>query len=334
MTKILYICGSVNQTKMMHKISMHFTKAENYFSPFYADGLERILAERSYLDFSILGGAFRKATETYLNENRLFIDYRGEGRDYDLVFICTDLIYPKNIRNKKVILVQEGMTDPENIMYYLVKYLHLPRYYASTSTTGMSNFYSYFCVASEGYKKLFTKKGADPNKIIVTGIPNFDNVKENLHNEFPYKDFVLVATSDSRETFKYENRIKFIKECIKIAKGRQLIFKLHPNEIPERAEREIKTIVPNAIVYSKGNIDIMIANCSTLITKYSSVVFIGIALNKEVYSYFNLNELRELCPIQNSGNSAKNIAAVGKALLQEENIEQSYKKLNLILGEI
>ena len=145
-----------------------------------------------------MGGEFRKRSEKYLKDNKLKIDYRGEGNYYDLVFTCTDLIIQKNIKGKKIILVQEGMTDPEDIMYYIVKYLKLPRYFASTSTTGLSNYYKYFCVASEGYKELFIKKGVSPEKIIVTGIPNFDNVKENINNDFIYRDYVLVA--DIRHT--------------------------------------------------------------------------------------------------------------------------------------
>ena len=49
---------------------------------------------------------------------------------YDLVVTCSDLVVPKNIRHGRVVLVQEGMTDPENMAYYLVKYLGLPRYLA------------------------------------------------------------------------------------------------------------------------------------------------------------------------------------------------------------
>ena len=30
-----------------------------------------------------------------------------------------------------------------------------------------------FCVASEGYRDLFISKGVKPEKIYVTGIPNF-----------------------------------------------------------------------------------------------------------------------------------------------------------------
>ncbi|MFH0736309.1 MAG: CDP-glycerol glycerophosphotransferase family protein [bacterium] len=330
---ILYIGGSINQTKMMHKISMQLPFGNNYFSTFYGDGLIRFCAEHKLLDFTILGGAFKRASEQYLIENNLKIDYRGQNRNYDLVFTCTDLIVPKNIKNKNIILVQEGMTDPEDIMYYLVKYLKLPRYLASTSTTGLSDRYKYFCVASEGYKKLFIKKGVKAEKIIVTGIPNFDNVKENNNNDFIYKDYALVATSDTRETFKYENRKKFILECKKIAGDKEIIFKLHPNEKHDRAEKEIKSLIPDAIIFKNGNIDNMIANCSVLITKYSSVVYIGLALNKKVYSYFNIEMLKQLTPIQNNGNSAKNISRIAKLILHQSDEINESKNLNLILSE-
>ncbi|MDH7606128.1 MAG: hypothetical protein QHH13_14605, partial [Melioribacter sp.] len=226
--------------------------------------------------------------------------------------------------------VQEGMTDPENIGFYLVKYFNFPRWIASTSAMGMSNLYDIFCVASEGYKKLFIKKGAEPEKIIVTGIPNFDNAKQYLNNDFPYKNYVLVATSDMRETFKYENRKKFIKKCVEIANGRQLIFKLHPNEKYERAVREINKYAPGALIFQNGNTNHMIANCDVLITRYSSVVYIGLALGKEVYSSFDINELKELMPIQNNGTSAERIARIGIHLLESrdyslEDIHEQYE---------
>jgi hypothetical protein len=307
--KALFICGSHNQTTMMHKISKHLNGFDSYFTPYYDDGLIGYLAEKGLLEFTILGDKLRRKTEAYLINNSLNIDPNKRNNDYDLVFTCSDLIIPHNIRKDRIILVQEGMTDPENIMFYFAKYLGFPRYLASTSTTGLSDAYKLFFVASEGYKKLFIKKGVNPNKIIVTGIPNFDNVDKLLQNDFPLKNYVLVATSDSRETFKYENRKKFIQESLKIADGRQIIFKLHPNENIIRATKEINKYAPQALVYSEGNIDHMIANCDVLITKYSSVVYIGIALGKEVYSYFNIDTLKELSPIQNNGRSAELIAS-------------------------
>lgn len=314
-SKILFICGSLNQTTMMHKISRHFPDKQCYFTPFYSDGFLKLLARTSILDFSILGGQFKQRTFSYLNKHDLKIDFEGTDNEYDLVYTCSDLIVPKNIRNKKLILVQEGMTDPENLMYYLVKNLKLPRWMASTSVTGLSDAYDKFCVASEGYKELFIKKGVNPGKIVVTGIPNFDNCKEYLDNNFPHKHYVLVATSDSRETYKYENRKKFIEQAKAIANGKQLIFKLHPNENIERATAEINEYAPGSLVYSSGNTSHMIANCDTLVTRYSSVVYIGLALGKEVFSEFDLTELKKLVPLQNDGTSSDAIAEVGRRLL-------------------
>jgi hypothetical protein len=312
---ILFIGGSMNQTTMMHKISEYFTDDNIYFSPYYGHGYIHFLVKIGMLNFSILGGRFFANTMKYFEENNLKVDYRGLQREYDLVFTCQDLIFPKNIKKTRVILVQEGMTDPKSIMYWLVKYLNFPRYSASTAATGLSDFYDLFCVASEGYKDLFLKNGIKENKIVVTGIPNFDELNKYSASDFPYNGFVLVATSDARETFKIENRKGFIKESIKIAKGRQLIFKLHPNENFERATREIKSLVPDAIVLTSGDINEMIANAEVLVTQYSSCVYTGLALGKEVHSYFDLNELKKLLPIQNGGLSAKKIAEVGHSLL-------------------
>ncbi len=324
--KILFICGSMNQTTMMHNISTHFSDYDCYFTPYYSEGLIKALSNTTLLDFSLLGGQFRKRTIKYLQENNLKLDFEGKSNKYDLVFTCSDLIVPKNIKDKKVILVQEGMTDPENLIYHLVKRLKLPRWLASTSTTGLSDEYDKFCVASEGYKELFIKKGVKKEKIAVTGIPNFDNCKQYLNNNFPHKNFVLVATSDSRETYKFENRKKFIEEAKKIANGKQLIFKLHPNENVERATAEINLHAPGSIIYHQGNTEHMIANCDVLVTRYSSVVYVGLALGKKVYSKFNLNELKKLQPIQNNGTSSLNIANVARELLAKEKVTEPLKE--------
>lgn len=315
--KILFIGGSLNQTTMMHQIAQHLSEYECFFTPYYADGLVGYAVKRGWANFSILGGPMKQLTDTYLEEHGLQIDRGGVRNHYDLVLTGSDLLIQKNIRNKKIILVQEGMTDPENLMYYLVKWFKLPRFLASTSTNGLSNAYQRFCVASEGYKELFTRKGADPDKMVVTGIPNFDNAIQYLNNPFPYRHYVLVATSDARETFKWDNRKRFIKQALEIADGRPLIFKLHPNEKKERATREILALAPKALVFADGNTNHMIANCDVLITQYSSVVYIGLALGKEVHSYFDLRMLKHLLPIQNGGTSAKRIADLCREVLDE-----------------
>ncbi|MFQ3599349.1 MAG: hypothetical protein SNJ55_03970 [Chloroherpetonaceae bacterium] len=317
--KIFFICGSTNQTTQMHQIAKCLPEYDHVFSPYYGDGMLDILRKYDIDRMSVACNRMVNRCLAYLKLHDLAIDYQGKHIDeYDLVLTCSDLVIPKNIVNKKVILVQEGMTDPENFAYHLVKaFPFLPRWIASTSTTGLSDLYDVFCVASEGYRDLFIRKGVKPEKIRVTGIPNFDNCVKYHQNDFPHKHFVLVCTSDSRETLKFENRKAFIERAVKIANGRQLIFKLHPNENFKRAIREIEKYAPGALVYTSGSAEEMIANCDVLITRFSSTVYVGMALGKEVYSDFDLNDLRRMTPIQNGGTSAQNIAAVARELLDD-----------------
>ena len=225
---------------------------------------------------------------------------------------------PHNIRGSKILLVQEGMTDPENWVFHLHKRLPwlVPRWVASTACTGMSDLYTKFCVASPGYRDFFAhRKGANPDKIVVTGIPNFDDCRKHLDNDFPHRGYALVCTSDVRETWRFENRRKFLERCVEYAGGRPLIFKLHPNEKLQRAEREIAEVAPGALVYQTGSAEAMIANCDVLVTQFSSVVYVGLALGKEIHSYFDLEELVRLLPLQH-GRAAENIGHVCRQLLQ------------------
>ena len=325
--KVLFICGSINQTSQMHQIARNLVDCDVRFTPYYADGIIETLRRKDYLNFTVLGNKLALRCLEYLRRHNLPIDMRGQEGGYDLVFTCSDLVVPANIRGCKIMLVQEGMTDPENLMYRLVKTLHLPRYLASTSTTGLSDCYGYFCVASEGYRRLFIRKGVRPEKVRVTGIPNFDNCKKYLNNEFPHHGYVLVATSDMRETLKWENRKRFIRNCLELADGKQLIFKLHPNENVDRAKREINRLAPDALVYTGGNVSHMIANCDVLVTRYSSVVYVGLALGKTVYSDFDLDQLADMTPIQNDGCSARLIAWVGQRYMNHAPVPEAYEEV-------
>jgi CDP-glycerol glycerophosphotransferase (TagB/SpsB family) len=138
---------------------------------------------------------------------------------------------------------------------------------------------------------------------------------QHRNNDFPYRSYVLAATSDARETFKFDNRKRFLRTVVERAKGRRIIFKLHPNERVERATREIRRHAPGALIFQDGDINPMVANCDVLITQYSSVAYVGLALGKEVYSYFDVNELQRLLPVQNGGTSARNIADVCRSVL-------------------
>ncbi|MBS1530275.1 MAG: hypothetical protein JSU01_08205, partial [Bacteroidetes bacterium] len=103
--------------------------------------------------------------------------------------------------------------------------------------------------------------------------------------------------------------------------------KLHPNEKFDRAEAEIRQYAPaGTLIYQSGNTSHMIANCSELITQYSTVVYTGLALGKKVHSYFDINELRRLAPLQNGGTSAKNIANICRAYVEFEGDRKAFLK--------
>lgn len=320
--KILFICGSNNQTTQMHQISQHLGEYEQSFTPYYCDWFMDTCRKLNLIEMTIGGNRSRNRCLDYLKKHNLPIDLHGAQGGYDLVVTCTDMVVPKNIRKYPIVVVQEGILDPQNWVFQIVTRLRFfPRWLASTSTTGLSHLYSKFCVASQGYKDHFTSIGCDPDKLVVTGIPNFDNCEKYYQNNFPHKDYCLVVTSDTRETFKYDNRRKLIERAKKIANGRQLIFKLHPNEKKARAEAEIKRWAPEALVFQEGSAEEMIANSSAVICQYSSTIFVAMALGKECWSYFDLDEVRRLLPEQNK-RAAQNIADVCRGVLQGQPARQ------------
>jgi hypothetical protein len=324
--KILYICGSMNQTTQMHKISQALPEFDAYFTPYFATGGLGLMNKLKLLEYTILGSEFKRNTLEYLKQNNLKLDYRGSNDDYDLVIIAMDIAIPHNIKKFKIILVQEGMIDPIDWRYHVTKFLHLPRWCVSTSMTGLSHQYNIFCVASEGFRDQFIERGVNPQKIRITGIPNFDEINKWKDLNFEYKNFVLVATSDIRETLKYENRKKIIQFALKIANGRKLIFKLHPNENIKKRIKEIKKYAPDALVYHGVSIDPLLANCEVLITRFSSTIFPAFALGKEIYCDLDNDLLKKLAPIQNNGRSARNIAEIAKELLSSSESTARNKK--------
>jgi hypothetical protein len=310
--KILFIIGSPNQTSQMHQIASLLPDYDCFFSQLYSKHpLIRLAVSLGMADRMILAGEFRRKGDAYLKAHGLRNDYARKvyGHDYDLVVLCSDLLVTKELQGMKTIFVQEGMTDPLTRWARFTHWLGLPSYWAAnTSYNGCSNICDIYCAASPGYKEQFGRMGTDPDKILVTGIPNYDNAEALLQNDFPHMGYVMVATSDIRETMRKEDRPAFIRQCVAIAGGRQLLFKLHPNEQKERAIAEIREWAPGAMVYTEGKTEQMIANCEELITQYSTVVYIGIALGKKVHSYFDVEQLRRLAPIQNGGTSAAAIA--------------------------
>ncbi|EHQ24432.1 hypothetical protein [Mucilaginibacter paludis] len=336
--KILFITGSLNQTSQMHQIAQQLVDYDCWFSQFFTDipWVNNLIKHTTLLDNTILSGHFKKNSEEYLIRNGLQIDYQAKKNEYDLVVCCSDLHLPERLRNTKTVWVQEGMTDKYTWLSKVIQKLNWsPILSGGTSLNGASNICDIYCAASEGYKKQFSKLGTDASKIVVTGMPNYDNINQFVDNDFPHRNYVMVATTDMRETYRAENRPAFIREAVKIANGRKLLFKLHPNEKLSRAEAEIRQHAPEGtLIYQSGNTNHMIANCEELITQYSTVVYIGMALGKKVHSYFAMEQLKELAPIQNGGTSAYNIAHICRNFIEHNEIRTDFANPYLELEQV
>ena len=120
---ILFSCGSMNITTQMQQIAAELPEYDRYFTPFYADGFIKLLNTLNLVEFTIIGDKRAGECYRYLEDQKLTIDYGGKQHDYDLVVTCSDLVLQKNVRDKKLIVVQEGITDPERFSYHLVKTL-------------------------------------------------------------------------------------------------------------------------------------------------------------------------------------------------------------------
>lgn len=330
---ILCLGGSRNQTSQLHHIARHLeTDYDVYYSQIFGEGFfYKAAAEIGFFDNTVLGrdSSFTKASMEYIRKHNLNYDYRGQskGIKYDLALLSTDMIVPKSFKNIKTVWIQEGMIDPITNFGRLVNRLGLPAYTtASTALNGTSNIADLYFAMSYGYKKYFTTYGTDSSKIMVTGIPNFDNINSLLETTYPEKGFVLVATSDIRELGGNDDRIYLIKEAIKIANGRKVIFKPHPNENIQRVVSEIKSVLPEATIITEPIIDTLIAHCEILITQYSSCVYQGMVLGKKVYSYFPIEELESKKPIQNNGKSAEVISEIVRDFLEYNGEKSEFAK--------
>jgi hypothetical protein len=312
--KILFLIGSPNQTTQMHKISLHLKEFDCFFSQIFDDDpVVQWGVKRGWLEHTVLSGEFKRKADEYLRMHGLRNDFEGrEFRgEYKLIVCCSDMIIPRCFKNHKKIWVQEGMIDKISWRSVIVKKLRLYRWMTlDTSLNGSSNICDIYCAASEGYKAFFTAMGTRAEKLIVTGMPNHDNIADYAKLTFPYRNFVLAATSDIRECYGLDDRISFIRKCVRIANGRVLIFKLHPNEKMNRAKQEIARHAPKAIIFEEGNINNMIVHCDELITQYSTVVYTGLVLGKKVHSYFSEQYLLQMAPLQNGGRSAETIANI------------------------
>ena len=318
--KVLFLVGSPNQTTQMHQIAeLLRDEFDPYFSQVYYDGWMRkfykfLLWTRGLEPTAVSGIAKRRADE-YLQKHGLANDFEARvfGHQYDLIVCCSDIIVPWNLlATTKSVFVQEGMTDALHLWQRLVhRFTRFPILAIGTALNGMNNCCDIYCVASAGYAEHFRQMGVSADKLVVTGIPNFDHAARLRANTFPHRGYVMVATTDMRETYRFDNRRKFFAEATRIAAGRPLLVKFHPNEQMDRALAEARRYCPpGTLFFTEGNTDEMIANAVELITQYSTVAYVGLALGIPTHSFFDIEDLKRKQPEQNGGRSAERIAEI------------------------
>src|SRR5262249_45074872 len=138
--RALFICGSINQTTQMHKIAQQLVEYENFFTTYYDDGYPDALRRLRLTESKPPGSNLSARSLAYLQRHHLAIDQAGRNGPYDVVVTCSDLLVPGNIRRYPIVLVQEGMTDPEGFFYRIWRrYRWFPRWLAGTAVTGLSN---------------------------------------------------------------------------------------------------------------------------------------------------------------------------------------------------
>jgi hypothetical protein len=315
--RVLFICGSPNQTGQMLQIAKALPEVEAWFTPYFSDWPHHlVLLKLGSLEPAINGHKRRGICADELNARGLRVDLGAERNEYDLWVCPNDAVIPRALARTPWVLVQEGIMEQPNWRTWVWRKTRLmPRPLATTAVFGLTQRYARFCVASEGYLKQFVAEGIPSEKLVVTGIPNFDDFARFRENDFPHRGYVLVCTSDGRETMMAVDRPALLKRSVQIAAGRQLIFKLHPNENAERATREILAVAPKALVFADGNAEEMVANCEVLITEHSSLTFCGLALGKEVHTNLPLEQVEALLPVQNR-RAAEEIADVIREVLR------------------
>ena len=77
MKKILFLCGSLNQTTQMHQIARELPEHEQAFAPYYLDGALEVSRRLGLLDFSIVGSKHRRRCLDYLVAQGLPLDLEG-----------------------------------------------------------------------------------------------------------------------------------------------------------------------------------------------------------------------------------------------------------------
>ena len=94
-----------------------FPECEPAFTWYYCDGVLEVLRRLGVLESTALGGKLRARCLAYLEAQGLPLDLGGARGHYDLVDHLLRPGDPPQRARRPVVLVQEGMTDPEDVIF-------------------------------------------------------------------------------------------------------------------------------------------------------------------------------------------------------------------------
>ncbi len=312
--RCLFVCTTGYNASVLRLVASALHDWDCWFSPVYsAHNLTyRFVSKLGIIKHTTLNPYYLKKVIQSMEGLGLRMDI-GAKNSYDLIVLGNDFYMPQDLRSRSPkVLVQEGWVWTKNWRRWLCEHTFLPPWFAVGDGIGLSRNYDYFCVASQGYKELFKQSGIDEHRLVVTGLPTLDAVEQDFAHfvdETRESKFVLVTTHPSREYFEGENRKQLLMKARRVAKGFPIVVKLHPNEDFVRATREIAEWLPEAKVVVDVDVNYLIANCSALVTTYSTTIYYALLLGKDVYCSYPTNEIRKLLPEQN-GQAAHRIAKV------------------------
>ena len=319
--RCLFLCTTRYNASALRRVAEALPELDCWFSPFYSSSTAsyQLMNRLGIVAKTPLSPKFQQSVIQGMRSLELPLDI-GARNNYDLVVLGNDFYMPQNLRHTSPkVLVQEGWLWPYHWRRRLSTMMRLPPITAGANGSGLSCDYDYFCVASASYHDALASSGVPQERLVVTGLPMLDDVCRELNpliNETSELNYVLLATHPGREYFEGERRHQLLRRARYIAAGRPIIVKLHPHEKESRARNEIERWLPEARISEEGDIRPLIANCSALVTTYSTVSFYALLIGKPVFSSYRSTDIAKLLPEQN-GEASHRIAAVCRAALTD-----------------
>src|SRR5262249_4317839 len=96
--RILFICGSLNQTTQMHQVARELLEHEHAFTPYYCEGALEWCRRAGVLEFTIIGDKLRERRARDLEAGGLPLDPARGGGEYELVGTCSHLLAHRQAR--------------------------------------------------------------------------------------------------------------------------------------------------------------------------------------------------------------------------------------------